>query len=478
MPSMIRPALLAALLLSGPVVRAQTAPFTPADSALVYAILTAEDRRDTTAAVLVDGERHPDARINLLARRARGRIADSQFTARREFPAAGPRVTWPYPAWRPRFDSLRPRRTDCVALQAALSDTAWQVRLRAADLVPPTCASNDSLVAILRHWVDVIPTSDRRTSDGVSWHAGAHGIGALARLRPVEAKGRLSALITHPLWQVRMYAAVAAAALTDTTLLRRLVRDRDDNVKEAAIDALSRLTGHADDSLYLAALNASGAQAVRAAATALKGSTHPDAPRRLDRALRRWLTRPNDSERDARLALLAAAGRPVTEDRRFITPAPLPADAVALALGADIRLRVTMDPASGGGSFIVRLRGDAAPITSARILQLVRQRFYDTRTWHRVIPDFVIQGGSPGASEYVGFPRFFRDELGPLSHLRGGVGMSTRGHDTGDAQWFVDLSDLPRLDRDYTLFGEVIEGMAVVDGILEGDRILTIRPVE
>ena len=80
--------------------------------------------------------------------------------------------------------------------------------------------------------------------------------------------------------------------------------------------------------------------------------------------------------------------------------------------------------------------------------------------------------------EYVGLPRFFRDELGPLSHLRGGVGMSTRGHDTGDAQWFVDLSDLSRLDTDYTLFGEVIEGMTVVDGILEGDRIASIRPVE
>ena len=55
--------------------------------------------------------------------------------------------------------------------------------------------------------------------------------------------------------------------------------------------------------------------------------------------------------------------------------------------------------------------------------------------------------------------------------------MSTRGHDTGDAQWFVDLSDLPRLDRDYTLFGEVVEGMPVVDRIMEGDVIGSIRQV-
>jgi cyclophilin family peptidyl-prolyl cis-trans isomerase len=112
------------------------------------------------------------------------------------------------------------------------------------------------------------------------------------------------------------------------------------------------------------------------------------------------------------------------------------------------------------------------------VLQLADRGYYRGTTWHRVIPDFVIQGGGHGASEYVGGDRFFRDELGNLSHLRGGVGMSTRGHDTGDGQWFIDLSDLPRLDRDYTLFGEVIRGMEVVDAVLEGDEIESITRSE
>ena len=97
--------------------------------------------------------------------------------------------------------------------------------------------------------------------------------------------------------------------------------------------------------------------------------------------------------------------------------------------------------------------------------------------WHRVEPDFVIQGGSPGRNEYVGHPRYLRDELGTIPHLRGTVGMSTRGHDTGDAQWFVNLKDNPRLGRDYTVFAEVIEGMGVVDGILEGDVIASIEEI-
>src|SRR5205814_7278162 len=131
--------------------------------------------------------------------------------------------------------------------------------------------------------------------------------------------------------------------------------------------------------------------------------------------------------------------------------APLPKRAVALALGADVRLRVTMSPSSGGGSFTVRLRGDVAPIMAARILELARARYYDGLTWHRVEHDFVIQGGSPGANEYVsGIHDCLRDELGTVPHVRGTVGMSTRGHDTGDAQWFVNLKDNLRLNRDYT----------------------------
>ena len=150
---------------------------------------------------------------------------------------------------------------------------------------------------------------------------------------------------------------------------------------------------------------------------------------------------------------------------------------VALALGADIRLRVTMAPTSGGGSFIVRLRGDVAPLMASRILALARAGYYDNLTWHRVEHDFVIQGGSPGASEYVGLVEYMRDEVGTVPHVRGTVGMSTRGHDSGDAQWFVNLRDNLRLNRDYTIFAEVIEGIDTVDGIIEGDTIASITEI-
>ena len=91
------------------------------------------------------------------------------------------------------------------------------------------------------------------------------------------------------------------------------------------------------------------------------------------------------------------------------------------------------------------------------------------------MPNFVVQGGSPGANEYMGTSRYMRDEVGPqASHIRGAVGISTRGGDTGDAQLFIDLVDNPRFDHRYTVFAQVLNGAELVDSILEGDVIESI----
>jgi cyclophilin family peptidyl-prolyl cis-trans isomerase len=127
------------------------------------------------------------------------------------------------------------------------------------------------------------------------------------------------------------------------------------------------------------------------------------------------------------------------------------------------------------GIVTLELRPDVAPVTVARFVSLVNRGYYNGLTFHRVVPNFVVQGGSPGANEYVGDARYMRDETGPQGvHVRGAVGISTRGRDTGDGQIFIDLVDLPRLDRDYTVFAYVTSGMELVDKILEGAKIVRI----
>lgn len=471
--------LVCALIALPVAIAAQGRTLTAVDSALVGRILLAEGRRDSTDVAFVDGARHSDARVRVLVQRALGRIRDPRFAARDSLPPLPASRVWPEPEWRLRFRGLADHRKDCAAIRLALGDSAWPVRLHAADLVTAPCATDAAIGATLRGWLDALPaTATRRARGAMSWHAGAHAIVALARLYPDEARQRIVGLASHKDWHVRVYAARAAAVVLDTSRLRALAQDANDNVREAAIEALAKLTGHADDDIFLSALTATGAQAVRAAAVALKGSPRTEVPAALNAAFERWVKRANASAHDARTALLAAAGRPASDDRLPEMRDVLPPRAVALALGADVRLRVTMAPSSGGGSFVVVLRGDIAPMMAARILGLVRKGYYTGLGWHRVEPDFVIQGLSPGENEYVGWAQSLRDELGNLHHTRGTVGMSTRGHDTGDAQWFINLKDNLRLDSDYTVFGDVIEGIDVVDGVLEGDIVASITEIQ
>jgi peptidyl-prolyl cis-trans isomerase B (cyclophilin B) len=504
---MIRHALLLSVLsASALVAQATSSP----DTALVRRILTAEDRRDTTDHALTDGMASRDARVALIARRALARMRDPKFSSRDSLGVLPAPPTYPEPAWRLRYRALAARNADCAALQTALADDSWHVRLRAADLAGTACRGDAAFIETMRAWLAASGNS-ARVRDGAAWQPAAHALVALSRAAPDIARTALPMFLQHDAHWVRVYAARAAAVLADTQALRTLTGDRNDNVKEAAIDALSRLTAHADESLYVTALQAKGYQAVRSAALALKGAT-PTRPIRhaLVTAAQRLRSDSSETSRDARTEVMAriaemadaqmaahiatlasdfdciiankaadiatTLGKPTTPQCTPFARA-LPADAVRLALGADVRLRVVMSASSGGGSFVVRLRGDVAPIMAARILALVQSGYYDRQAWHRVEPNFVIQGPSRGDNEYVGHPRFLRDELGTVPHVRGTVGMSTRGHDTGDAQWFVNLKDNLNLGRDYTVFGEIVEGIDVADGVLEGDVIERIEVV-
>jgi cyclophilin family peptidyl-prolyl cis-trans isomerase len=132
-----------------------------------------------------------------------------------------------------------------------------------------------------------------------------------------------------------------------------------------------------------------------------------------------------------------------------------------------------------GRTFRLKMQPEDAPLTVSHFLKLgTKDRYYDGLTFHRVVPGFVIQGGSPGANEYAGQSAFMRDEISTATHLRGTVGVSTRGRNTGDAQFFVNLVDNPRLDYDYTIFARVVPAdMPVIDAIEEGDAIGSMRVV-
>jgi cyclophilin family peptidyl-prolyl cis-trans isomerase/HEAT repeat protein len=148
----------------------------------------------------------------------------------------------------------------------------------------------------------------------------------------------------------------------------------------------------------------------------------------------------------------------------------------ALARSSKIaRAFVTTDK----GSFTLDLLPNDAPLTVDSFVQLARRGFFDNTDFHRVVPNFVIQGGDRTRGDGNGGPGYqIRCEINEAAYDRGAVGMALSGKDTGGSQWFVTHSPQPHLDGGYTVFGRVIQGMDVVDRIARGDRIRRITITE
>ncbi|MEG2365154.1 MAG: peptidylprolyl isomerase [Alistipes sp.] len=134
------------------------------------------------------------------------------------------------------------------------------------------------------------------------------------------------------------------------------------------------------------------------------------------------------------------------------------------------------------GEMKVELYTDATPGTVANFVKLANEKFYDGLTFHRVIPNFVIQGGCP-KGDGTGGPgyRIKCETSAPRQyHDRGVLSMAHAGKDTGGSQFFICLSreQTQHLDGHHTCFGKVTEGLEVIDAIRPKDRILSIRIVE
>lgn len=387
---------------------------------------------------------------------------------------------------------------DCGPLVTAMGDSAILVSLQAMDSVATTCSDVPAVVAALT------PAADRLAdaSQHGQWHRPARALTALARVAPDEARKRLPVAKTHAVWEVRATVAAAAGALNDAATALELSRDSSPNVRTAAIDALARMKSPETSAAAIAALTADDHQLVRAAARALQASTNTEAVPALFTALRRLTARGSDTSRDPRVAIVerltellgaarvgelaewtsdwdtavrAAAVRAFTEAKAALPDRPRQYRYPLQPSAAELRAHLAATHADivleTGGTITIGFMPGEAPLTISRFVSRVRAGLYDGLTFHRVVPNFVVQGLSPGANEYVGDDRFMRDEVGLQSHVRGAVGISTRGYDTGDAQIFFDLVDVPRLDHDYTVFATITAGIEHLDAMLEGARV-------
>ena len=135
---------------------------------------------------------------------------------------------------------------------------------------------------------------------------------------------------------------------------------------------------------------------------------------------------------------------------------------------------------SSGGPVVIRLRPDLAPNHVARIKELAREGFYDDVTFHRVIDGFMAQGGDPGGTGRGGSDKpNLKAEFTDTPHVRGVCSMArTPQKDSANSQFFICLDDARFLDNEYTVWGEVVEGMEHVDALPKGEPPLNPGRIE
>lgn len=130
------------------------------------------------------------------------------------------------------------------------------------------------------------------------------------------------------------------------------------------------------------------------------------------------------------------------------------------------------------GNIELVLFEEDAPNTVANFEGLANKGFYDGLTFHRVIPDFVIQGGCPKGNGTGGPGYTIKCEINENKHVTGAMSMAHAGKDTGGSQFFITHSPQPHLDGVHTVFGKVTKGMEVVNSIKEQDVMTKVRVIE
>jgi cyclophilin family peptidyl-prolyl cis-trans isomerase len=251
--------------------------------------------------------------------------------------------------------------------------------------------------------------------------------------------------------------------------IRKLLKNEDGTVRAIAVGVVAE-NGWTDEAPHVieAARTATGPDAVdvrmEAAATLAKLEL-ADA----------WLL---EAARDPEFHVRQAAREALTALKQELPPEKPRAglrlhglDAPGLVAAAQALRGARVELKTSKGTMTMVLLPDEAPAHCVNFARLVAGGFYDNKVWHRVVADFVIQGGCPRGDGWGGPGWFVPDEIGTRPYVRGTVGMPKAGDDTGGCQIFITHLPTPHLDGRYSVYAQVVEGLAVIDRIRVGDRI-------
>jgi peptidyl-prolyl cis-trans isomerase B (cyclophilin B) len=177
-----------------------------------------------------------------------------------------------------------------------------------------------------------------------------------------------------------------------------------------------------------------------------------------------------------RLLLLAALVVLLTVPRAALAQAPKPAEPQKGSARVIQMAEITMEK---GGIIKIEFFPDDAPKTVENFVTLAKKGFYDGLTFHRIEPNFVIQGGDPKGDGTGGPGYKIKAEFNKNKHDRGAVAMArSNDPDSAGSQFYIVLAPANFLDGKYTVFGKVVSGMNIVDNVKKGDKMKSVKIVE
>ena len=330
--------------------------------------------------------------------------------------------------------------------------------------------------------------------------------GALARVDRDTFLSTLAGLDADRDWTVRVAVANALATLPAERSVPRLtvmLQDSDQRVIPAVLAALAAVKAPSAERILIDRLK-TGDVVVRGAAASALGDLKPtSAVQPLIDAYRGSTPDPEYGARASALGALAkidpAAARPVLVEalkdrdwpvriraaellRQQNSPEQPTRPAAVVPIGS-AEFQAVVAPRYSPHAYIETDKGAIeielavldAPLTVAHFMTLARKGFFNGIAFHRIVPDFVVQGGDPRGDGEGGPGYTIRDELNQRPYLRGVVGMALDWKDTGGSQFFITHSPQPHLDARYTVFGQVVAGMDVVDRLVPWDVIRSVR---
>ena len=396
-----------------------------------------------------------------------------------------------------------PKARDAVV--AATRDTDANVRVAAAQSLATVLSKTEPKLAALL-----------AADTGVAYRSGVLVSTVRVGIRPPE----LTEWVTSNDWRLRAAVASASGDSMDRAFAisrgMPLIHDSDPRVRAAAYGAIAPPSSMAMEPEVHAAL--------------IKGLTDPDlfvranvigiladkpAESDLTPIFASYGVSAADSSNDARLAAVQYFAALWKKDSASLSPGavaalsslPAPRDPLERAAAKGITpfaswksvveaprpiawyenvIRTVLLPVYNGkppratihtvrGDLRLELFGADAPITVSNFLALAKSGYYRNTRFHRVVPNFVIQDGDPRGDGNGGPGYAIRDEMNRHRYERGALGMALSGPDTGGSQYFLTHSPQPHLDGHYTVFGRLVSGFDVLDGIVQGDLITSVE---